>query len=212
MDASPKKIFNWHRKYLSLYIDLFATQVNRQFSNQTMQTMQHINQIQDSTKNEVFIENFFSNCDQIRMMMMILDACTPPLRGGVQSSSIIILWLKMQGNNTKNMVRLPPFPNQPPHRISSYLQSFFSYLLKVLVFRFQPIKNDLASFNQSQTTFYLLSCFASRFRCVLRLTTFGFRAVMLFLGDFFKLLLQQYLCVCCRKHVLPLGCIFSTDF
>ena len=145
-------------------------------------------------------------------VMMILDACTPPLRGGVQSSSIIILWLKMQGNNTKNMVRLPPFPNQPPHRISSYLQSFFSYLLKVLVFRFQPIKNDLASFNQSQTTFYLLSCFASRFRCVLRLTTFGFRAVMLFLGDFFKLLLQQYLCVCCRKHVLPLGCIFSTDF
>ena len=71
MDASPKKIFNWHRKYLSLYIDLFATQVNRQFSNQTMQTMQHINQIQDSTKNEVFIEDFFSNCDQIRMKMWI---------------------------------------------------------------------------------------------------------------------------------------------
>ena len=46
---------------------------------------------------------------------------TPSCLGGVQSSSIIILWLKVQGNNTTNMVRLPPFPNQPPHQKSSYL-------------------------------------------------------------------------------------------
>ena len=152
------------------------------------------------------------------MMMMILADCTPPLRVGVQSASIIITWLNVQSTNIENMVRLPPFPNQPPHQNSSYLQSFLVQLLKVLVFCFQPIKTDFlftqllstnhkrlliysGAFNQSKTAFALVVVCVAKSTSYLQLAFFQliFKHVYFysgfFLGDFFRLLLQQYFCV-----------------
>ena len=151
-------------------------------------------------------------------MMMILAHCTPPLRGGVQQASIIITWLIVQSSKAANMVRLPPFPNQPPHQNSSYLQSFLVQLLKVLVFCFQPIKTDFlftqllstnhkrlliysGAFNQSKTAFALVVVCVAKSTSYLQLAFFQliFKHVYFysgfFLGDFFRLLLQQYFCV-----------------
>ena len=74
------------------------------------------------------------------------------------------------------MVRLPPFPNQPPHQKPSYLQSFPS-LAQSTCFLFSTNQNlsfiYLSAFNQSKSISYLLSCLRM-FEALMRSQTYDF--------------------------------------